>query len=428
MNMESKGNKRRYKRSSDGKGKRPVQERIAAVQEAVEAGSDVKFDGEVPRRRRQRGRADPQPPVVVNNIFNPPAPAADNARQPPDEVGINLLPPLVIEVESNHGLVYKILDCCWEMATLYANYKIVMRFLKDFYWFSKRNLVVSVIVYFINSYLYARKGDILKFLIPNHKVYLERDDVQTLAYHDVERHSQNRSVRPVNTQIVRYNYNIRSQNQTMCHQWYNTVHNRLVGPNIHWMEIGTDTVKFYKSPGVFKSEILSLELYHHTMTTRTTNGHVALDRLYVNIEQNIMNRTDASLSNFDYVNKCSIASSTGTIVKYIAKNNHLRVMEMGFCRGSQQSNTNSDIVYSNSQLHGDQKLPGESNKTLVSHSIGVLTSVCSHVSRYKLASGSTLLVSLSLTLILLTLLGVLLGNSNVQRHLSRFVSSALSLF
>lgn len=86
-------------------------------------------------------------------------------------------------------------------------------------------------------------------------------------------------------------------------------------------------------------------------------------RLFTNIEQHVMNRTDTVLTTADSNNENSVATSTITVVKYVAKNNVEKARSLGFYPGLSKSNINSVTDTLSSPTAGGQTNQSESNLT-----------------------------------------------------------------
>lgn len=127
-------------------------------------------------------------------------------------------------------------------------------------------------------------------------------------------------------------------------------------------ELMSDADCFYNADGTRKTETVSQELFHSAMSTRTTNGHMLTERLETNIEQHILNRTDTSLTLEDFQNTSSVATSTTTVVKYIALENAHKTISLGFCPGPRSQNTNTATGFSNSTYAGGQNNQNARNR------------------------------------------------------------------
>lgn len=372
----------------------------------------IKKDCPQPLNPNKGRKAAPQPQAInVINNFHPPVPVPGNPRVPPPEYGHYDTPDdiHVTQFVSRQSYTAQTAIYVWLLYRL-SGFLMIVRRMADKSWWSwllnYRSFTVGRMTYDIVNmiprwtlYYFLANGAITNFIFPRIKMTLHKTGRRL---NPMERHLQNRSVPPTPGVIDIYEYTpVYHLTSWFQRKWAatrdyiyqvampaftNIVPRMIAGisPRIGGMayiamqmlsaqlpqtiaapsdyELMSDADCFYNADGTRKTETVSQELFHSAMSTRTTNGHMLTERLETNIEQHILNRTDTSLTLEDFQNTSSVATSTTTVVKYIALENAHKTISLGFCPGPRSQNTNTATGFSNSTYAGGQNNQNARNR------------------------------------------------------------------
>lgn len=336
--------------------------------------------------------------ITINNNFNPPAAVPPQAAAAPPEPGVQFDLPNEIHVEyhtsNNHH--YLRMACglimAWREWRTLTNVHWWMSWLDYRSWSPGQIIKDWLIRTCVNTVLiYGMSGYLSRVAIRPVETYLARTGNNPTL---VKRHQQNRSIVPAITQISEYEYRHRKVSRT----WFQVIKDNVINiisgagrphnynvsrstavlttiidysqQTLSWLfgnstttfNLPPETEKFYEQDFIAKKEIISEELLQSVITTRTTNGHIDEARLFTNIEQHIINRTDTALSSEDMTNTNSIATSTTTVAKYIARNNVSKAISLGFRQGPSPLNTNKATGSSNCPSAGGPPNQNGSNQ------------------------------------------------------------------
>lgn len=340
-------------------------------------------------------------PIVINNNFHPPAPAPPNNAPPAVEAGVVYdLPHSVYihEINSTQSKMFQVACSATMLFMLYTRafnpmwYADMIINAPTSKWAAIKMYATWVIK--INVIVAGAIGKLSEIFFQK----IETNLVRTGRMIDCnQRHMQNRSVVPTATKVLEYEYqhnykpvNWLQQKMSDFSNWIRAamrpapqqqmtttgiiktlvnyyvvtpVMNKLFDHEVSYLMMPDELSKYHEVGGKAKTEIVSEELYQSTLTTRTTNGHMDQSRLFTNIEQHVMNRTDTVLTTADSNNENSVATSTITVVKYVAKNNVEKARSLGFYPGLSKSNINSVTDTLNSPTAGGQTNQSESSLT-----------------------------------------------------------------
>lgn len=366
-------------------------------------------------------------PIVINNNFNPPVPVPPAPKVPDPEHGDVFDLPMSIFIEynrSNQHIAFNIASKAVAFAWMYR--QAFREFHHWSIWsiqqYSVDNLVFDIVKRFVWSLIfgYVVSDKPGKLIFPLIKTELKRIPGQI---EPVQRHEQNRSVKSLVTDIRDFVYKHKYEANTTIHKFvkgaiqymwdipskifghasnlFMSYATWVPGPTINavpavpsvirftqfggllvaaalahlstqtdpdsyrpsWWALPSQVERFYDVNGEPKHELVSDELLQSAVNVRTVNGHVDLDRLDTTITNHITNRLDAQLSPNDYTNTASVVTSTTTVVKYIARENHYKATSMGFQCGPSNTPTNTAIGSSSYPPAGGQHHHLESNQT-----------------------------------------------------------------
>lgn len=385
--------------------------------------------------------------ITVNNIFHPPAAVPPQVNPAPPEPGAQFNLPHVIHVEYHLSNNHHLVQILFGLAAVYR----LWRTTTGTWWlswldptqFNTPTLAFSLLKSLaMNLFLgWGISGHCSTLIARPIETILVRTGRQPTL---IQRHQQNRAIVPAITDIREFEYTHRKVSKTWFHRAKDHVVNTIVragrphqythgpvrnaltrlvdltqqgvawllGPDVFKWYLPDSTEKFFERGHQAKREIVSEELFQSAVTTRTTNGHIDEARLFTNIEQHIINRTDTALSMDDMTNNNSVSTSTTTVAKFIARNNVQKAISLGFARGPNSSNTNKAIASSNyPHVGGPTSQSGSSQTSCVQYQAWSDTDSTTEGLRKGLLVYTSLGL-LALTLTLGILWGQLLAKSN----------------
>lgn len=165
----------------------------------------------------------------------------------------------------------------------------------------------------------------------------------------------------------------------------------------------TEMTKFYKVENgsiIPKTEVVNRDLLHRTLITKTLNYHVPIERQFQSLTAIVNNQSDVNNSDNEVYQPT--ATSTLTVLKFLALQHTRSTHELGFQEASAHLATSMDIVTSGSTRSGGHLSLQGPKTVLHSDAPTILTQGLLIAGLFSVALGATLVVLHSPTRIFLT--------------------------